>query len=208
MIKHIWFDFEGTLTKRTDEFNRIHDELRYKTYSEAVKKPLTNELKKEFDALYRKHGSNSAVFRHLGFESDYWQKKYCTIDKKYLYMPIREIIETLKKLKSIVPISLYTNLKMDEILLSLKIIKIEKSWFKFILSGDDVKERKPKLDGFYEMIRKSALPPEEIMYVGDRIKVDVIPAKKLGMKTCLVWAKSNEADYSFEKFENILSIFG
>ena len=58
-----------------------------------------------------------------------------------------------------------------------------------------------------EEIKKSHLPPEEILYVGDRVKVDVLPAKELGIKTCLVWDKSDEADYSFEKFEDILSLF-
>jgi len=58
-----------------------------------------------------------------------------------------------------------------------------------------------------EEIKKSHLPPEEILYVGDRVKVDVLPAKEVGMKTGLVWDKSEKADYSFEKIEDILSLF-
>ena len=37
-IKHIWFDLDGTLTIHTPEFHKAHNELRYKTYAEAVKK--------------------------------------------------------------------------------------------------------------------------------------------------------------------------
>jgi putative hydrolase of the HAD superfamily len=207
MIKHVWFDLEGTLTIRSDEFNEAHNQLRYKTYAEVVGKPLTDELKKEFEELYSKHGSNSSVFRSLGYSSAFWQKRFNKLDKAKYYKPMKTIYTTLEKLKEKVLISIFTNLKPDEVQSTLNIIKVNKSWFKFIISGDDVKERKPALDGFHLMIKKSGLPPEEILYVGDRVKVDVIPAKKVGMKTCLVWNKSEEADYSFENFEDILSLF-
>ena len=51
MIKHVWFDLEGTLTIRSDEFNEAHNQFRYKTYMEVVGKPLTKELKQEFETL-------------------------------------------------------------------------------------------------------------------------------------------------------------
>ena len=208
MIKHAWFDLEETLTIRTYEFNEVHNQLRYETYAEVIGKPLTEELKKEFEKLYAKHGSNSAVFRFLGRASDFWQKRFNTLeDKTKYYKPVKTVYTTLEKLKEKVPISIFTNLKPDRIESTLKIIKVDKSWFKFIISGDDIKERKPALDGFYLMIKKSGLPPEEILYVGDRVNVDILPAKKAGMKTGLVWGKSDEADYSFEKFEDILSLF-
>ncbi len=207
MIKHVWFDLEGTLTIRSDEFNDAHNQLRYETYAEVVGKPLTEKLKQDFENLYAKHGSNSTVFRSLGCASDFWQKRFNTIDKTKYYKSVKTIYTTLKKLKDKVPISIFTNLKPDEVESTLKIINVDKSWFKFIISGDDIKERKPALDGFYLMIKKSGLPPKEILYVGDRVNVDVLPAKQVGMKTCLVWDKSDEADYSFEKFEDILSLF-
>lgn len=207
MIKHVWFDLEETLTIRSDEFNDAHNQLRYETFAEAVGKPLTEELKQEFENLYAKHGSNSAVFRSLGRSSDFWQKRLSSLDKTKYYKPVKTVYTTLKRLKKKVPISIFTNLKPDDVESTLKIIKVDKAWFKFIITGDDIKERKPALDGFYKMIKRSGVPPEQILYVGDREKVDILPAKKVGMKTCLVWGKSKEADYSFEKFEDILSIF-
>jgi len=206
MIKHVWFDLEGTLTIRSDEFNEDYNQLRYETYAEVVGKPLTEELKQDFEKLYAKHGSNSAVFRSLGCASDFWQKRFNSLDKTKYYKPVKTIFTTLRKLKEKVLISIFTNLKPEEVKNTLKIINVDKSWFKFIVSGDDIKERKPALDGFYLMIEKSGLPPEEILYVGDRVKVDILPTKEVGMKSCLVWDKSDEADYSFEKFEDILSL--
>lgn len=207
MIRHVWFDLEGTLTIRSDEFNEAHNQLRYETYAEVIGKPLTEDLKQEFEQLYAKYGSNSAVFRSLNRASDFWQKRFNKLDKITYFKPVKTIYTTLEKLKEKVLISLFTNMKPNEIEKTLKIIKIEKTWFTFIISGDDIRERKPALDGFYEMIKRSGLPPEKILYVGDRVKVDVSPAKEVGMKTCLVWSKSDEADYSFLNIENILSLF-
>lgn len=206
MIKHIWFDVDGTLAPHTDEFNQVHNQLRYQTYAHAINKPLTEEIQQEFEALYKKYGSNSAVFRSLGLASDYWMKHFESIDKTKYYRPDEAIYGTIEKLKNIVPISVYTNLTAEGTKETLQKLKINPDWMTHYLSGDDVKERKPALDGFYKMIELTGLPAKEICYVGDRVKVDILPAKEVGMKTCLVWSLSDEADYSFENFEDILTI--
>ncbi len=206
-IKHVWFGLDGTLTINTPEFHKIHNDLRYRTYSKTVKKPLTEELKQEYESLYKKHGGNSAVFCSLGFPSDYWQKHFNTLDEVKLYKPEPQVREALEKLKDMVPISIFTNFKPDKTLRILAVIEIKPAWFTYILTGDDVKARKPALDGFYAMIEKSKLPPAQILYVGDRINTDIKPAKSVGIKTCLLWDKSDEADYSFNNFEDIFKIF-
>ena len=206
-IKHVWFDIEGTIAPRTKEFNKEHDELRYITYSKAVNKPLDEGLKNEYEALYKKFASNSAVFRSLGLPSDYWQNVFGRLDETKFYSPDKNIYLTLEKLKKIVPLSLFTNFKQEMVHRSLAALQISPEWFTYIINGDDIPERKPALDGFYAMIEKSKLPPNQILYVGDRVGVDILPAKEVGMQTCLVWSTSPEANYSFNNFQDILSIF-
>ena len=70
-----------------------------------------------------------------------------------------------------------------------------------------VKEPKPNLEGFNKMIELSKEQPQNLLYVGDSIEKDIRPAKQVGIKTCLVWEKSTEADYSIMKFEELLTIF-
>ncbi len=207
MIKHIWFDVDGTLTIHTPEFHKVHNALRYKTYADFIKKPVTKELMEEYETLYKKYGSNSAVFRSLGLPSDYWQKYFNTIDEVKYFKPNIVVKKTLEQLKDKVPISIFTNVKPERNVSTLAAIDVKPELFTYIITGDDIKERKPALDGFYLMIEKTKLPPGEILYVGDRVDVDIKPAKLVGMKTCLVWSKSDEADYSFENFEDLLSIF-
>jgi HAD superfamily hydrolase (TIGR01549 family) len=205
-IQHIWFDMEGTLTVRTPKMNQAHDDLRHGSYAEATGRPLTDDVRNEFNEAYSKYGSNSAVFSSLGLPSDHWQKQLHRLDETKLLEPNEVIRGTLIQLKEVVPISIFTNFTMDTILATLAAIGIDPKWFSHILSGDNVSNRKPALDGFHKIIELSGKSAGEIMYVGDRVNVDILPAKEVSMKTCLVWGHSDEADYSFESFDGLLAL--
>lgn len=206
MIKHIWFDVSGTLAPDTEEYAKAHNALRYQTYADTVKKSVDDSLVAEYEELYKQYGSNSAVFRSLGLPSDYWQQHFNKLDKELYYKPDVRIYGTVKKLHDLLPISIFTNVTPEENTRTLKLLDIDIEWFTHIISGDDIQERKPALDGFHLMIEKSNLSSSEILYVGDRIDVDIKPAKQLGIQTCFVFGTTNEADFSCTQFEDILNI--
>lgn len=206
-IKHIWFDLDGTLSIHTPEFHEAHNRLRYKTYAEVIGKPLTDEIADEYEQLYKKLGTNSAVFRSLGFPTDYWMKRFNTLDKNDYYRPISDIYETLDKLKEIVPISLFTNDSSNGTEKTLKVINVKKGWFTHIITGDEVPERKPDLHGFRLAVEKSKLSANDILYVGDRVNADIKPAKQVGMQAGLIYSQSPEADYCFSSMTEILDLF-
>lgn len=206
-IKHVWFDLDGTLSIHTPEFHEAHDKLRYETFAKAKNQPLTDALKQEYDQLYKELGTNSAVFRSLGLPSDYWMSHFNTLDKSVYYRPIPKIFGTLKRLKEIIPISLFTNDSRSGTEKTLRVINVEEAWFAHIITGDEVPERKPNLHGFRFMVEKSNLPASQLLYVGDRVTADIVPAKTVGMQTCLVYNESTKADYCFDKFERILTLF-
>lgn len=128
------------------------------------------------------------------------------IDQGRYYEPVPEIYNTLDILRDSVKISLFTNAKLENTLRTLEVINIDSNWFTHVISGDDIKARKPALDGFYRVIEKSGIPPKSILYVGDRVDVDILPANQLGLQTCLVYGQSSEANYSFLKFDELLSL--
>lgn len=206
-IKHVWFDFAGTLYKETAEFHKAHDKLRFKTYSELQNISDLEVAKKEFLALYMQHGSNSAVFRSLGQPADYWTKAIDGFEFTKLLVPDEQVSKTLTELSTIVPVSLFTNFVRNKVSLLLNHLEIPKSVFTYNLTGDQIAEKKPALDGFYEMIRLSGLQPGEILYVGDRIDVDIKPAKQLGIKTAILYQDSTEADYVFAHVSDVLRLF-
>jgi FMN phosphatase YigB (HAD superfamily) len=155
MLKHLWFDFAGTLYKETPEFSAAHDSFRFQVYA----------------------------------------------DLQHINDP--EVAATLLKLKEIMSLSLFTNFMPHRIDMLLEHLSIPKDCFTHILSGDDIPERKPALDGFYKMIELSGVPAREIMYVGDRVDVDIKPAKQVGMQTCLIYSDSGEADSCIDHFSDI-----
>jgi putative hydrolase of the HAD superfamily len=207
-IKHVWFDFAGTLYKETPEFHKVHDELRYLTYARITGVSDMEEAKREYKKMYDKHGSNSAVFRSLGKSSDFWMKTQEDLDHSQILQPDPVVITTLDKIRTIMPISIFSNFRQGQIEEILEHLEIQIDWFTNIITGDDIAERKPALDGFYEMVKRSNVPAGELLYVGDRVDVDIKPAKSVGMKTCLIYSNSEDTDYSVNSFTNILEIIG
>ena len=205
-IKHICFDLGGTLVRENPEFVKVHNEVRYKTYAKVINKPITDKLKIEYEELYKKYGTNSAIFSSLDLPSDYWQNHFNTLDRDKVYYYDPDIYKTVVALQHFFSLSIFTTIKTEAAYKTLEIGKLDSKYFQFIISGDDVKHRKPSLEGYYKVIEKTHLKSEEILYVGDRVNADIIPAKKTGMKTCLVWKKSVEADYCIEKFSELLKI--
>ncbi|HWB39169.1 MAG TPA: HAD family hydrolase [Candidatus Saccharimonadales bacterium] len=206
-IKHVWFDMEGTLTVHTPKWESAHNKLLLETYSEVTGKPVSDQLWREYCAIYVQQGTHSAAFRSLGLPSDFWQLRFAKLDEEKYYAPDERVYATLNKIRNVVPISLFSNAKPDRIARTLKVIEVDSGWFTHILSGDEVPERKPELHGFHRLIELSALDPGEILYVGDRVKADIDPAKSLGMQTALVWNSDVSADYSFENFANLKTLF-
>ncbi|OGJ02493.1 hypothetical protein A3I95_03580 [Candidatus Nomurabacteria bacterium RIFCSPLOWO2_02_FULL_44_12] len=118
---------------------------------------------------------------------------YCLTDPN-----IPKVLEDLGK---IIPISLFSNIDVKKILPELG---INPRWFTHILSANQVRAPKPALDGFNKIIELSGVPREEIIYIGDHLEKDIIPAKTVGIKAGTVFEKVPEADYCFEDFKDIL----
>jgi FMN phosphatase YigB (HAD superfamily) len=206
-IKHVWFDFAGTLFKETPEYKMLHDELRYKTYANVTGIDDLEAAKRGFLSAYQQTGSNTGVFRALGKPADFWSKALDDMDFASVLRPDGEVIRALARIKEIMPISLFTNFIRSRVVELLGCLQIPPADFTTILTGDQLSERKPAPAGFRMIIKESGVPPSQILYVGDRVAVDITPAKNAGMKTCLVYDESAEADYCVQNFGEILNIF-
>src|SRR5436309_2284332 len=110
-IKHIWFDFAGTLYKESPELKISIREHSYKVYGELTGKSEKEQIKREVEDLYETHGSYSAAFRSLGKADDYWQREVSRFHRQSFFGPDEEVIQTLDLLSKEVNISLFTNFK-------------------------------------------------------------------------------------------------
>lgn len=58
--------------------------------------------------------------------------------------------------------------------------------FDEIIISEDERCRKPSLEFYQLAIERLNVKPENILYIGDSLKLDIIPARKSGMKTLLI----------------------
>ena len=201
-IKHVWFDFSDTIAR----INRdIYDKVLYSSYAKTLKKELNEALKQEFTEAFQRYKSNSAVFAAAGLPAGYLADCMSVVDPKKLYTIMdTNIPDIIRHLKDILPVSILSNNKLNVILPALE---VDTKWFTYILGPDVVKNPKPALDGFHKIIELSKLKPDEILYIGDDVHKDLIPAKTVGIKTGLLWKESDEASYCFKDFHEILARF-
>lgn len=200
-IKHVWFDFSDTIASLTP----AHDDFLHQTYADAVGKPLSPEVVTELKEARKKYKSYGAVFTNgLGLPPGYWTKKMHSVDvSKFYELKNPNIPEILSELSNRCPLSIFSNMQMGGLLEKLG---IDPSWFQHFISSADVKNPKPALDGFILAVELSKLPAQNLLFVGDDIEKELLPAKNVGMQTAVVWNTAPEADYSFRNFQEILDV--
>jgi FMN phosphatase YigB (HAD superfamily) len=198
-IQHVWFDFSDTLARTTD----AHRSLLNHSFADAIGEPVSPASIEKFKEMYKKYNSHSAVFTTgLGLRPGHWADCVEAADPKALYtLADPHIPDVLQKLHAVVPLSMFSNMRMDKLLPA---IGLDAAWFTHCLSGSEFKNPKPALDGFYKMIELSNLPPDQILFIGDSVQKEILPAKKVGMITGIVWSEAPEADFSFKNFDEIL----
>jgi HAD superfamily hydrolase (TIGR01549 family) len=209
-IKHIWWDFDGTLYRMPSDLEDLKYKRRYELYSEIVGKPITDELKSEYRKLYERHGSHSAVFIALGKKKDYWQKEHQSIDLIPYLKPDKKTVSMFHKFREFpYAHSIFTNRKSDHISKILRYLEIDETLFIHLLTNDDLVHPKPHTEGFERMVTLSKLEPHRLLFVGDRVETDILPAKAVGLQTALVWTdkKQTEADYSFAHVGDVITLF-
>lgn len=210
MIKHIWFDFSGTLLRFTREYKQVHHKLVCETYARVINKSLTPVVTREYHALYKKHKTNSQVFIELGKHADFWAEIMATLDRKRFIdkrINYRALFENIRARSA--KISLFTNSLGGEVRELLPHMGLAPADFDAMLTGE-MMEKKPSLDGFYKIIKLSKLKPSEILYVGDRIDGEILPAKRVGLKAALVWSreKKTAADFTLRTITGVLKCLG
>jgi putative hydrolase of the HAD superfamily len=97
--------------------------------------------------------------------------------------PYPYVLETLEYLKSRgIKLGIVTDAPRIKGMKRLETMNIT-HFFDIIITFDDTGEKKPSEKPFRLAMKKLNLHPEDILFVGDSMTRDIIPTKKLGMKT-------------------------
>jgi len=78
--------------------------------------------------------------------------------------------------------------------------------FKHIIISEEEKIAKPSLEFYEKAVHKIGLKPQDILYVGDSLKLDIIPALQIGFNVRLIDRDQTypSSKYSVKSLNNIL----
>jgi putative hydrolase of the HAD superfamily len=208
MIKAIFFDADDTLYKLNSK--RAYQNL-FKYLSKEIGIPRVNiEGRWQVildDVLDNPEKSLSPYYRHrlypiketlkfFGFS----QKKSEVIAQKALNKFFDDITEDIKFEKNLKNLIKELKKKYKLIIfteefkkyLPKKLNRIFNDWkkyFLFTVTPNTIKIMKPSEKYFYYALKKLKLKPSEVIVIGNSFECDIIPAKKIGIKTFQVKQK-------------------
>lgn len=185
-IKVCIWDFDGTFYPQNPGVTRAMEEGQYQTIMRL--NGWTHEkAMEEFWKVYPKvtTSGNAAVAKIVGIttpqaavenEHGFDRLAYIQRDAR-----LPELFEKLKRFRHFV---LGNGVKshLERTTEGLGIAGV----FEEIVTSEISGANKPDPAGFLYIMKKTGLRPGEHLMIGDREVVDLTPAKKLGMKTCLV----------------------
>lgn len=134
-------------------------------------------------------------------------------EMKKRYRPIdgaKEAIEIAFHLVPKVVIATDPIVRRSGVLKRLRWINLIQYPYSFITSADDNHATKPHLEFYREILDRCNCDPNESIMVGNRVKNDIIPAKKLGILTIHIKDEedpfSPEADYNANSIKDVPAI--
>jgi putative hydrolase of the HAD superfamily len=130
-----------------------------------------------------------------------------------LYPGVRETLDELKK--SGLKLAIITDADSYHTLARLKKVGL-RDYFDLLVAADMTGTKKPDPAHFLFALQALGTKPEESLVVGDSIKRDMAPARKLGLKTAYAsygdWRRAEETDQCFDfrlnTFSDLLEISG
>jgi putative hydrolase of the HAD superfamily len=133
-------------------------------------------------------------------------ESYSRHDRLKLYS---DVPLTLKKLKSRkIKIAIATS--TPRFLFENAIVPIE-DYVDVVITGWEAKASKPDIKIFQKALKELQTKPETAVVVGDNERLDILPAKKLGMTTVLVdrkgETKQHSAEFKIRSLTEIVKLF-
>lgn len=206
-IKAIGFDVDGTLYSAPDAMSvEVAKILIEKAASALSRDP--DELAEEYIKRRDEFRSNTKTLNSFGLDGekifqDVWDgiaiEKYVAKDDR--------LVKMIEKLKLKYQVFLISNGTGKQVERKLKYLGLNYTDFDPRIYCYDQGWMKPDPQPFLAAIESLNIAPEEIVYVGDRVDIDVEGAKAVGMKTIYVGGKCDLADVSCEKVYDIGLLF-
>lgn len=208
-IKVLIWDFDGTLYKPTQQ---SYDDTRNAEFQVIEERMGFSRIKakEEFYEVYKvKTVSGTQAVALICRISTVEAATYCEhyMDRSKYLKRDEKLIAMFQKLRQYKHYLLVNGLQKTT-KVALNILGVPTETFEEIVTSEIVGENKPSLRGYQYILDKTYLPSETHLMIGDRVDIDLTPAKQLGMKTCLVWSDREDptADIVIPTVYKILSL--
>ena len=200
-IEWIFFDIGSTLADESKVYER-----RFKKIAELADVSEEYVLKKVVEYCENNQKGDLAVIKLLGVEKPVWEHQY-----EILYKDTETCLKDLSK-KYKIGIIANQEFGTEKRLIDFGIRK----YIDVIVASAEEGVAKPDKRIFEIALKKAGCKAENAVMIGDRIDNDIIPAKKMGMKTIWIkqgmgkyWKISNEcekADFVIESLSELSDI--
>lgn len=188
MIKYIYFDVAGTLLGKPSLFPNIQNSIQQEGYQISI------------DEIKNKHKLLSEV---IHFPDRTTEDFYHKFNSELLYLlgivPTKKLLNGIFKNCSYLPWEAYDDTRvLQELNLPLGVIsnfnttlkdKLNTffgSVFQDVFVSEELGIAKPNIGFYQKALEKIPFQAEEVLYVGDSIKLDLEPAESLGFKTLII----------------------
>lgn len=205
-IKAVGFDLDGTLYIKTKEIDDIIQEYIIKEASKLLKRPI-EEVRVGFLESYRQTQSGSTSLNSLGIKEG-----KNLVQEAVEYADIASVLKTDRELSAILTdlscyykLFLITSSPENAALSKLNALGIEDKIFQSKIYGESIYIRD---DGsaFRYIANLFNIKLEEMMFIGDREKTDIVPASNLGITTAIVNNHSKLAAYNLKNIYQLREI--
>lgn len=189
-IKVIIWDFDGTFYELIPKLKNELRESEYRVIADHTGWSR-EKIHDAFHSLYKKKlkSATQVVAKLANISvSQAAMEMADSYDRTAFLKRDEKLIAMFQKLSSYEHYFLVNGTR-EKIVEAIKALGISLATFQEIVTAETVGDNKPNPKGFLYILKKTGLPPREHLMIGDRIDVDLEPAKKLGMKTCLVWSQ-------------------
>ena len=201
--KRFIFDMDGTLYE-TGSVNFIALNIRKNSNTFFMEKFGFSNQKaiSEYERIKIKYNGEISI----GVEKEYGINRHEYFNKVWNFQPskyiqkdnsLKELFEKIKGKVAILTTS--PRVWAERVLNYLEILE----FFKDSLFTGEPDVRKPDLKAFQQVIDYFKILPNNIYFIGDQEDMDIIPAKKLGMKTIIVGKESKYADFQINSIKEL-----
>lgn len=212
--KTIIFDLDGTLysfKKGSYETSDLHkyvmsNAVFYIKEKLKISNDSAQDVLKKIINIYKQEIS-IGLEKEFGFDRYEYFNKVWNINPKFIIVIPKDLRKNLLKIKTHYEILLLSDAPKIWIKNVLNYLKINDLFKDKVISGEG-SVRKSFDNAFKSVIKKNKLKRGECIVVGDQEETDIIPAKKMGIRTIFINQKykSKYADFSVENITQAFKI--